>query len=186
MLLLSLFIVSCLASLGPFPARLPRRLRTSQNNLPQLYKIQTIHLTGPYGCIPGYNGSAIFLSEADRARNAPILLYDGNCPPQSTDFLCAMAGNDVASIADLGAVKLTSFSANDAIFAKNFQDEPPVVEGHSYFAIIARDDLRAMLAWSVDKLYPNGAADLSYAVMMYEEHTVTQESQGWDWSSHNQ
>lgn len=90
-------------------------------SLPTLYQIQRVHFTGPYSCIPGYNGSALFLSPEDERRNNPILLYYGNCPPQTPSFDCAMSGDSVATIADLGPVALTSFSANDAIFAKNFQ-----------------------------------------------------------------
>ncbi len=155
------------------------------SSLPELYKIKQVQFAGPYGCVQGYNGSALFLSDEDRRLNNPILLYYGICPPQQATFICAMSGNSLANIADLGTKTLSSFTANDAIYATNFQDEAPVVSGHTYFAIIARDDLRAMLAFSVDNLNADGSVDLSYALMMYEQHQIVAASPGWSWNAHN-
>lgn len=133
----------------------------------------------------GFPGSALFLTDFSKQQNAPELLYYGNCPPSSSEFWCATAGNDLAQVVDLGKIPLTNFSANDVIYHGGFQEEIPVVAGHTYFAIITRDDLRAILAWTIVNLQKDGAMDIQYAVMLYERHQITKQSPGWSWGARN-
>ncbi len=151
--------------------------------LPTLYTIQKIRFSGPYGCISGYNGSALFVTQGSLQRNEPELLYYGNCPP-STPTWYGVAGGFVI---DAGTKDITSFSLNDAIyFTMNggYIFSPSVVQGHTYVKLVASSNVHAYMAITIDKIYPNGAADARWGVFQYQQMESTSESSGFSWSAH--
>lgn len=151
---------------------------------PALYKINKFHFTGPYSCIPGYNGSALFLSQASFARNSPEVLYYGSCPPQPAIWY----GGTHGLMIDTGVRDLSSFSLNDAIYYSmngGYVDHPTVVEKHTYVKLFA--DPTLVVGWmaiTVDRIYPDGAMDARWGVFDYNLVEVTKESPGFEWGAH--
>jgi hypothetical protein len=164
-------------------------LAASLPTLPTLNQITSITFATSYGC-PGsnYQTSGLFLTQQSQAMNAPeLLLY-------STGFLISMAGNDMGGIADLGTFPLANTSAHLAFNTintvgawSNFTQEiDTAVVGHTYAALLARDNLRALLAFNVVGWQaPCGPMQIQFAVLLYEVHKITQRAPGFNWTATN-
>jgi hypothetical protein len=164
------------------------------SDVPALHKIMTHSFATEYSCNGGsYQASALFLTKASIAQNAPELLLNGVCVLGSAYFEGSMAGNDMALLSDLGVFPLANVSA-EAAFNKQwvtggdntFKMDVDVVQGHTYSVLLARDDLRALFAVEVTKHDSStGATTIDYAVLLYERHVVTDQSPGFAWNATN-
>lgn len=157
--------------------------------LPTLNQISSFTFATSYGCPgSGYKTSALFLTQQSLASNAPeLLLY-------STGFWVSTAGSDMGGIADLGTFPLANTSAHLAFNTVNTvgawsnftEDIDSAVVGHTYAALLARDDLRALLALNVVRWQaPCGPMQIQYAVLLYEVHKITQQAPGFNWTATN-
>src|ERR1044072_2654982 len=99
--------------------------QTSQqgSTLPELHKIKTATLSPSYSCRSkedfqkGYQSAALFLSDYSKKSNSPDLLFNGACG-SGNYFQASTAGDDMALIADLGAIALEDVTAHIAFFDK--------------------------------------------------------------------
>jgi hypothetical protein len=147
------------------------------SDVPALHKIMTHSFATEYSCNGGsYQASALFLTKASIAQNAPELLLNGVCVLGSAYFEGSMAGNDMAL-----------FNKQWVTGGDNtFKMDVDVVQGHTYSVLLARDDLRALFAVEVTKHDSStGATTIDYAVLLYERHVVTDQSPGFAWNATN-
>merc|ERR1719282_65788 len=156
--------------------------------LPTLYQIQTYEFSKPYSCGGNYTTSGLFLSADSLSRNTPELLYNGACGT-SFYFDCATAGNDLCFIASLGSVPLTELTPNDVVnyssgYTVNSNFYSGVKTNTTYSVVGSKEEFRYFMAFTVDSIVDNGPAQISYSVFLYEEHSITKQSPGFDWSAH--
>lgn len=160
--------------------------------LPKLHQIQKHEFSQSYSCGGSYNASALFLSTYSSNRNAPDLLYNGACG-SDLYFEASTAGDDMSLLSDLGVFPLTNVTAMAAFNLKwqvggdnKFFADVPVIQGHTYSALLSKSDIRALFAFTVVQLnQQTGALQLEYAVLMYEVMDVLAESPGWSWDTPN-
>ena len=162
--------------------------------LPELHVIKEYAFRYPYSCQPspiGYKYSALFLTDYDMSRNDPALLYNGACGSQDY-FEVMMAGDDFGLISDLGDVPLENVTASRAFNYQRvsgmdniFSQTVPAIAGHTYAALLARQDLRALFVFRVDSFRQDGPAAIRYAVKQYGIVTVVQEDPGFSWDEPN-
>lgn len=162
--------------------------------LPELNAVRRVTFTHPYSCYggggaPSYEGSALFLSDHARQRNAPDLLYNGACG--STAYLeAATAGDDFALIADLGEVPLDrvtpsmAFNLTQVVGGDNtFTRTAPVIVGHTYAVLISKSDIRALFVLHVESQVADGPMTISYAVKSYAIQETTASAPGFGWGA---
>lgn len=167
---------------------------TTSINLPELHVIKRITFKYPYGCQPGpssYENSALFLTDYGMSRNMPDLLYVGACGSDNV-FNVMLAGQDFGLLSDLGDVPLESISASRAFNYENvvgkdntFNDVISVVQGHSYAALLAKEEIRGLFVFRVENYERSGPATLAYAVKQYGVIQSVQESPGFSWNATN-
>jgi hypothetical protein len=168
--------------------------------LPELHKINSATLSPSYSCRSsddfkkGYENTALFLSAFSKRRNSPDLLFNGACGSQDY-FQASTAGDDMALIADLGAVTIEEMTAHRAFNVKGvhnfkayskFSDSVKVVPGHTYAVLLSKSEIRGLFIFTVDNYIPNQRVDLRYAVKQYQVLTSRTESVGFDWERKNQ
>jgi hypothetical protein len=191
-LTLTLVLAGCGAR-GSDPAT-GRALDGIEPVLPALNAVERVTFTHPYSCYsgggaPSYDGSALFLSDYARQRNAPDLLYDGACG--STAYLqAATAGDDFALIADLGEVPLAqvtpamAFNLTQVVGGDNtFTRTAPVVVGHTYAVLISKSDIRALFVLRVEAQVADGPMTISYAVKAYAIQETLASAPGFGWGA---
>ncbi len=162
--------------------------------LPELNTVGSVTFTHPYSCYggggaPSYEGSALFLSDYARQRNAPDLLYDGACGSTAT-LSAATAGDDFALIADLGEVPLAgvtpamAFNLTQVVGGDNtFIRTAPVSVGHTYAVLISKSDIRALFVVHVDAQVADGPMTISYAVKSYAIQETVESAPGFGWGA---
>jgi hypothetical protein len=167
--------------------------------LPQLHQIEEYTFQAPYSCNNGdlnYEKSALFLSQYSKSRNSPDLLFNGS---PSSDYSCSKfyvssvtAGDDFALISDLGNVSLESVNASKAFNYSRivgqdniFKQDMLVVVGHTYTVLVAKSEIRALYAFTVESISLSGEMKIKYAVKSYAIQTTKTESIGFDWEKEN-
>ena len=176
--------------------------QTSQqgSTLPELHKIKTATLSPSYSCRSkedfqkGYQSAALFLSDYSKKSNSPDLLFNGACG-SGNYFQASTAGDDMALIADLGAIALEDVTAHIAFFDKvkdrsdflsRFAMTAKVVANHTYAVLLNKSDLRGLFLLTVVDYVPDQKVDLKYAVKQYQILNVKSGSSGFDWSQKSQ
>ncbi|CAF1108140.1 unnamed protein product [Adineta steineri] len=162
--------------------------------LPELHVIKQASFKYPYSCQPQpikYENCALFLTQYGVSHNAPDLLYNGACGSDNV-FDVMLAGSNFGMLSDLGDVPLETVSASKAFNYNRkvgkdnaFVDSIPVVKGHTYAAVLAKSDIRALFVFRVDSYERSGPAVISYAVKQYAMMNVVQEAPGFDWDAPN-
>jgi hypothetical protein len=163
------------------------------STLPKLHEIQSKVFAAPYSCKSmSYERSALFLSSYSKERNMPDLLFNGACGSQLY-VEASTAGDDISMIADLGDVPLEQVTKSKAINwtrivggDNSFKDSQALIEGHTYVVVISKSELRAVFAFKVFGLYPNGSMGIHYAVKSYELQQTANASKGSNWEQGNQ
>ncbi|UJR10723.1 hypothetical protein I4U23_014913 [Adineta vaga] len=149
---------------------------TSAVVLPQLNVIKQASFKYSYSCQSPplrYQDCALFLTDKSVAMNAPELLYNGACG--SNDYFEAMfAGSDFGVLTDI--------VGEDNQFFKDI----PVVKGHTYAAVLARRNNRALFVFRVESYQRNGPLTISYAVKQYSVIESVTEAPGFSWTAPNQ
>lgn len=162
--------------------------------LPPLHVIQQASFKYSYSCQPGplrYTDCALFLTDKSVVTNAPELLYNGACG--SNDYFEVMFGaTDFGLLTDLGDVPLEtltasmSFNYNNIVGGDNtFSQTVPVVAGHTYAAVLARRNTRALFVFRVESHERNGPVTVRYAVKQFGAIESVQESPGFSWTTPN-
>jgi len=162
--------------------------------LPELHVIKRVSFKYPYSCHSGpltYEGCTLFLSDYGVSRNMPDLLYNGACG--GNDFFdVMMAGQDFGLLSDLGDVPLENLTASRAFNydnmvgkANEFFNVIEVVQGHTYVALLAKEEIRALFVFRVEQYEKNGPATISYAVKQYGVIQSVQQSPGFSWNEIN-
>jgi len=162
--------------------------------LPELHLIKRASFKYPYGCQPGpisYEGCALFLTDYGVSRNMPDLLYNGACGSDNY-FDVMMAGSDFGMLSDLGDVPLENLTASRAFNYENMASKPneffnqiDVVQGHTYVALLAKAEIRALFVFRVEQYEKGGPATITYAVKQYGVIQSVQESPGFSWTETN-
>ncbi|CAF4994187.1 unnamed protein product [Rotaria sp. Silwood1] len=162
--------------------------------LPELHVIKKVSFKYPYSRQPGplsYEGSALFLTDYGLLRNMPDLLYNGACGSDNT-FDVMLAGDDFGVLTDLGDVPLEQVTASKAfnyerISGKDntFASTVKVVNRHTYAALLAKSEIRALFVFRVENYEPSGPATISYAVKQYGIVQSIQEAPGFSWDEEN-
>jgi hypothetical protein len=121
----------------------------------------------------------------------PDLLYYGACGGD-IHFLVMLAGDDFGMLSDLGDVPLESVTASKAFNYENvsgkdnqFTSSITVVKGHTYAALLAKREIRALFVFRVENYEPSGPATINYAVKQYGIIQSTQEDPGFSWDEPN-
>ncbi|CAF1107809.1 unnamed protein product [Rotaria sordida] len=166
----------------------------SSFTLPELHVIKKISFKYPYSCQPGpssYEGCALFLTDYGVLRNMPDLLYNGACGSSNT-FEVMLAGDNFGMLSDLGDVPLENVTASKAFNYNRitgddntFTSTIKVVSGHTYAALLAKSEIRALFVFRVESYERSGPATISYAVKQYGIITLSQESPGFSWDEPN-
>jgi hypothetical protein len=162
--------------------------------LPELHVIKKVTFKHPYGCPSSplsYEGTALFLTDYGVSRNAPDLLYYGACGGVAS-FKVMLAGDNFGMLTDIGDVPLETLTASKAFNYVNvvgkdnqFTEDIQVITGHTYAALLAKSDIRALFVFRVESYEPNGPATLSYAVKQYGVIQSVQEAPGFSWVTPN-
>jgi hypothetical protein len=162
--------------------------------LPELHVIKRTSFKNPYGCSsspPSYEDSALFLTDYGVSRNMPDLLYMGACGSDDY-FVVMLAGDDFGLLSDLGDVPLENITASrafnyDNVFTKGniFTDVIQVVEGHTYVALLAKHEIRALFVFHVENFEQSGPATIAYAVKQYGVIQTVDEAPGFSWNATN-
>ena len=183
--LLSLFVCVTIATSG---------LILIQDTLPELHVIKEASFKYPYSCQPGplnYENSALFITDYGHSRGAPDLLYNGACGSDNT-FDVMLAGNDFGMLSDLGDVPLENVTASKAFNYENVADQDnkftntiQVVKGHTYAALLAKNDIRALFVFRVQSYERSGPAAITYAVKQYGIIQSSNEAPGFSWDEPN-
>lgn len=170
--------------------------------LPTLHQIKEITLSPSYSCRSseefgrGYESTALFLSDFAKRWSGPDLLFNGACG--ATDYFeAATAGDDMSTIADLGAgIPLEELSASRAFnvqrqhtfaeyskFARAVKVEP----GHTYAVLLNGSNRRGLFVFTVTDYLPNKKVSLRYAVKSYQVMTRgwISSAAGFDWEKGN-
>ncbi|CAF0974012.1 unnamed protein product [Didymodactylos carnosus] len=163
--------------------------------LPELHVIKEMSFKYPYSCQPGplsYEGCALFLTSYGVSRNMPDLLYNGACGSNNY-FQVMLAGDDFGLVSDLGDVALENVTASRAFNWERvvgqdntFKEDMLVVQGHTYVALLAKSEIRALFAFRVEQFEPSGPATIKYAVKQYGIIKSVQEAPGFSWDQTNQ
>ncbi|MBL8114367.1 MAG: SRPBCC domain-containing protein [Acidobacteria bacterium] len=200
----STVLLAAVINAAPFAAEAQARQAASpaaEAGLPELHVVRRVSLGPTYSCRPpadfarGYAGTALFLSDASRSRNAPELLFDGACGSLDT-FSANLTGDDFSLIADLGPnVPIEEVSAHRALNWRSlataesfsrFVSEIPVVEGHTYAVVLNSQERRGLFVLTVNRWVPNVRVDLSYAVKHYQLlRTPSAFAPGFSWENGN-
>lgn len=163
------------------------RASSGGEEMPALHTITSVSLSPSYSCRPkddvakGYEGTALFLSQSERGRNTPDLLFNGACGSQDY-FEAATAGDDMSLIADLGVgVKLEEVTTQRAfnlqgvhsfdLYSK-FARTAKVEVNHTYAVLLNGSTRRGLFVFTVTKYSPNKQVDLQYDVKSYQLATV--------------
>ncbi|CAF3009316.1 unnamed protein product [Rotaria sp. Silwood2] len=162
--------------------------------LPELHVIKKVSFNYPYSCQRGslsYEGCALFLTDYGVSRNMPDLLYNGACGSDNT-FDVMLAGDDFGMLTDLGDVSLENVTASKAFNYENtvgrdnkFAGTIKVVNGHTYAALLAKRDIRALFVFRVENYERSGPAIITYAVKQYGIVRFVQEAPGFSWDASN-
>jgi hypothetical protein len=170
--------------------------------LPTLHVIKTVELSPSYSCRSpeesgkGYEGTALFLSDFAKRRNAPDLLFNGACGAEDY-FEASTAGDDMSLIADLGTnVALEDLSASRAFNVQRVHSYPAyskfatavkVEAKHTYAVLLNTDEKRGLFVFTVTDYAPNKQVTLSYAVKSYQvmHSSPTESATGFDWQKGN-
>ncbi|CAF1352427.1 unnamed protein product [Rotaria magnacalcarata] len=162
--------------------------------LPELHVIKRISFKYPYSCQPGplsYEGCALFITDYGVSRNMPDLLYNGACGSDNF-FEVMLAGDDFGMLSDLGDVPLENVTASKAFNYENmagqdnrFFNTINVVKGHTYAALLAKEEIRALFVFRVESYEKSGAATIAYAVKQYGVIQSVQEAPGFSWVEPN-
>jgi hypothetical protein len=149
--------------------------------LPKLYTINSYEFSVPYSCNGNYSTSALFLSSYGLQYNNPDLLYNGACDA-APYVMGATAGNDLSDVTDLGVIPIEKVSAYYTQNPHwNYTASINVQQGHTYAVMNNKADFRSLFVFSVDSLVPNGPMSITYSVLLYELHSITQQSPGFNW-----
>jgi hypothetical protein len=187
----SLFSIGAIFLLSAFSS-----FQVPQENLdvPQLGKLNQTTLSPSYGChsnddaVPGYNNTALFLTNYSRERNSPELLFEGAC--KSPDyFVAGTAGDHLDVIADYGVVPLEQLAASDVFGPRRSTDSMAefrrtigVQPGHVYGVLINKNTVRGFFFFKVVNYVPNQKLDLQYVVMDYSILREELRAPGFDWN----
>ena len=160
--------------------------------LPELHVIKQVSFKYPYSCQPGpasYEACALFLTDYGVSRNMPDLLYNGACGSDNY-FDVMLAGSDFGMVTDLGDVALENVTASKAFNYNNmvgqenkFTSSIIVVKGHTYAAVLAKQEIRALFVFRVESYERSGPAVLTYAVKQYGVIQSVQEAPGFSWTA---
>jgi len=166
----------------------------SSTTLPELHVIKEISFKYPYSCQPGpssYEGCALFLTSYGVSRNMPDLLYNGACGSNNY-FDVMLAGSDFGMLSDLGDVALENVTASRAFNwervvgqENTFKTDVLVVKDHTYVALLAKSEIRALFAFRVEQFEPSGPATIKYAVKQYGIIGSVEEAPGFSWDEPN-
>ena len=185
-IVIAILIVTCSCKL-PLPTKngLSAIEASSVPELPTLYKLEKFHFAGPYSCISGYNGTALFLSQASLNINQPDILYYGHCPPSTAGFYGARG-----FVKDLGSeFDISNITANQAVYMTGFSGinaSPPeavFTVGHTYVKHINSAPIIGWVVLHVESIDNDGAMDITYGVLRYQVIKVTASSPGFQWGS---
>ncbi|CAF0944959.1 unnamed protein product [Adineta ricciae] len=167
---------------------------TAAVTLPELNVIKQTTFKYSYSCQPpplAYRDCALFLTDDSARQNEPELLYNGACGSKDY-FEVHFAGSNFGVISDLGNVPLKEVTASKAFNFNNTVGEDneffatvPVVSEHTYAALIARDNIRALFVFRIENYQHNGPLTLSYAVKQYGINQSVQEAPGFSWNAPN-
>jgi hypothetical protein len=162
--------------------------------LPELHLIKRVSFKYPYSCQPGpisYEGCALFLTDYGVSRNMPDLLYNGACGSDNY-FDVILAGDDFGLLSDLGDVPLENLTASRAFNYENmagkaniFVDQINVVKNHTYVALLAKREIRALFIFRVENYERSGPASIAYAVKQYGIIEQVDEAPGFSWVEPN-
>eukprot|EP01119_Soliformovum_irregulare_P024264 TRINITY_DN865_c0_g1_i1.p1 TRINITY_DN865_c0_g1~~TRINITY_DN865_c0_g1_i1.p1 ORF type:complete len:168 (+),score=20.35 TRINITY_DN865_c0_g1_i1:109-612(+) len=149
-------------------------------NVPTLHSIQQSKLTDVYGGVYNANCGIWFTNDV----REPMFLR------MTTDsFVCSFSGTEMCVVSDVGPnVTLHSMSAFNSVRYNGLNnvfhyDSAPLIEGHTYSVMVARADLRALYAFTVIEL--DQTLVLDWAVLLYQNTQVVNESSGFDWNAFN-
>lgn len=167
---------------------------TTSVDLPELHVIKRVSFKYPYSCQPSplsFEGCALFITNYGVTRNMPDLLYNGACGSDDY-FEVMMFGNDFGMLSDLGDVPLENVTASKAFNYENmigaankFTNTIDVVKGHTYAALIAKEEIRGLFVFRVENYERSGPATLSYAVKQYGVIQTVQDAPGFSWNATN-
>lgn len=167
---------------------------TTSIDLPQLHLIKRITFKYPYSCQPGpssFENCALFLTDYGLSRNMPDLLYNGACGSDNS-FDVMLAGEDFGLLSDLGDVPLENVTASRAFNYENmvgkyntFAEVISVVQGHTYVAVLAKQEIRGLFVFRVENYERSGPATIAYAVKQYGVIQSFEESPGFSWNATN-
>lgn len=165
--------------------------RPAPSTLPELNRVRAIALSPAYSCRPkeefarGYEGTALFLSEASRAINTPDLLFDGACGSNNY-FQVATSLGDFGLIADIGLGKsLAGLSEERALnyvglagseVDTRFAPSAYIATGHTYVVVLNRREVRGLYALTVTRFEPDKRVEFSYVVLSYATQGPIDES----------
>jgi hypothetical protein len=103
-----------------------------------------------------------------------------------------LAGNDFGMLSDLGDVPLENLTASRAFNYENrvgqdnmFTATIEVVKEHTYAALLARQNLRALFVFRVENYERGGPVTLAYAVKQYGVIQSVDETPGFSWNATN-
>ena len=157
--------------------------------MPALNVAMTATLSPPYSCNGSYAGSGLYVTQDTQAD--PELLLNGACGSQDY-FDVNLSGDDMSLIADLGPnLPLASVTTQRVFNLKNvftfadftqFSSVAPVVQGHTYAALINTDYRRALIVFTVTSFVPDQQAALEYEVKDYQINSGIHSSPGFSWN----
>lgn len=153
------------------------------DNLPQIGVRQTITFSPTYSCRSseefhqkGYEGTALFLSDAMKRLNNPDLVFNGAC--NSKNYFQIGQGGNFALIADLGRNTITPHllslisikgrSKSQNLKKLGFKQKVPIVAGHTYAAIVDKKEARGLFVLTVTDFIPDNRVKFSYEVLEYQ------------------
>jgi len=103
-----------------------------------------------------------------------------------------LAGSNFGMLTDLGDVPLQNVTASKAFNYNNMVGEDnvftstiKVVKGHTYAAVLAKQDIRALFVFRVESYERSGPAAITYAVKQYGVIQSVQEAPGFSWNAPN-
>lgn len=155
----------------------------ASDTLPQIGVRQTAILSPSYSCRSaaefyerGYDGPALFLSDAMQRRNSPDLVFNGACGSKNY-FQSVTHGVNFSLVADLGtgvvASELLTLTELDArrdyrtLWNKGFRRYVPVVPGHTYAVLLDKHGIRGLFVFTVTDHVKDRRVEVSYEVLDY-------------------
>eukprot|EP01094_Clydonella_sp_ATCC50884_P002211 TRINITY_DN116_c0_g1_i1.p1 TRINITY_DN116_c0_g1~~TRINITY_DN116_c0_g1_i1.p1 ORF type:complete len:182 (+),score=74.25 TRINITY_DN116_c0_g1_i1:27-572(+) len=153
------------------------------STLPDLYKISQHKFSALYD--PGnYNESALFLTEYNKERGAPDLLYYGTT--SRCNFESATAGVDMAFFTMIGPnVDLEDLSAQTVLQDGDEwrYNTVPVYEGATYGLVESKSDTRSVVVFNVTSAGRCGSpVGIDYSVLFFDHIEEDSSSPGFDWN----